>query len=144
MHPFPHQYRVEASSEVEGAVAIVSPGLPPLAAAPPTQFGGPGDQWSPETLLVAAAVTCLILTFRAMAQASKLSWVRLACDGDGTLDRAEGVTRFTALALHARLVLHAEADRERATRLLEKAERSCLVTNSLAFRPVLTCELAVG
>jgi peroxiredoxin-like protein len=144
MHPFPHRYEVESSSEADGPLALASPGVPQLAAAAPREFGGPGDQWSPETLLVGAAVTCFILTFRAIAQASKLSWLRLSCKGDGTLDRVDGVTRFTALALHARLALPADADRDRATRLLEKAERACLVSNSLAFRPALTCEVEVA
>jgi organic hydroperoxide reductase OsmC/OhrA len=58
-----------------------------------------GGQWSPETLLVAAAVDCFVLTFRAIAAASKLPWERLSCNGEGTLDRVDGVTRFTALAL---------------------------------------------
>lgn len=144
MQPFPHQYRVEGFSNCEGPVAFASPGLPPLSAAAPREFDGPGDEWSPETLLVAAAVTCFILTFRPIAQASKLGWVQLWCKGDGTLDRVEGVNRFTALALHAHLVLRPDADRDRATRLLEKAERSCLLTNSLAFRPTLTCAIEVA
>ncbi|MBX3023739.1 OsmC family protein [bacterium] len=143
MHPLPHQYRVQGSGGADGAIAVTGAGLPPLAAAAPPQFGGPGDQWSPETLLIGAVVTCFVLTFRAIAQASKLTWVRLTCDGDGTLDRIEGVTRFTAIALRAHLVLSAEAEREKAARLLEKAERACLVTNSLALRPVLACEIEV-
>jgi peroxiredoxin-like protein len=144
MHPFPHHYGVEAAGDVEGAITVSSGRLPPIAAAPPLPFGGPGDQWSPETFFVAAAVTCLVLTFRAIAQASKFTWVHLACSGEGTLDRVEGVSRFTALSLRARLVVHAEADREKAVRLLEKAERSCLITNSLALHPVLTCEIEVA
>jgi organic hydroperoxide reductase OsmC/OhrA len=101
-------------------------------------------QWSPETLLVAAAVDCFVLTFRAIAAASKLPWERLSCSGEGTLDRVDGVTRFTALALQARLTLPAGGDADKAKRLLEKAERACLVTNSLALQPTLTCDVDVG
>lgn len=53
---------------------------------------------SPETLLVGAAVTCFILTFRAMAQASKLTWLQLSCKRKA-LDRVDGVNRFTALPM---------------------------------------------
>ena len=49
--------------------------------------------------------------------------------------------RFTQLHLHARLVLPANGDVERAKRLLEKAEKACLVTNSLALAPTLTAEV---
>lgn len=143
MHPFPHRYEVEATGDAERAT-VSAPGLPPLSTAPPAQFGGPGDQWSPETLLVAAAVDCFILTFRAIAQASKLPWTRLSCSGEGVLDRVEGTTRFTGLALGARLTVPAGGDAEKAKRLLEKAERTCLITNSLALQRTLTCEVEVA
>ena len=143
MHPFPHRYEVEATGDPE-RVTVSAPGLPPLSTAPPKQFGGPGDQWSPETLLVAATVDCFILTFRAIAQASKLSWNRLSCSGEGVVDRVDGTTRFSGLALSARLTVPAGGDAEKAKRLLEKAERTCLVTSSLALQPTLTCEVEVA
>jgi organic hydroperoxide reductase OsmC/OhrA len=90
---------------------------------------------------VAAAADCFILTFRAIATASKLAWRHLDCDAEGVLDRADGVVRFTELHLCARLVLPAGGDTGRARRLLEKAETACLVTNSLALRPTLTAEV---
>jgi organic hydroperoxide reductase OsmC/OhrA len=142
MQAYPYRYDVHAAAEIEGSVLLRSEGLPTLATAPPPQYGGPGDQWSPETLLVAAAVDCFILTFRAVATASRLPWRRLGCDAEGILDRREGVVRFTELHLRARLVLPPGADAERAKRLLEKAEAACLVTNSLTLRPTLTTEVA--
>jgi len=144
MQAFPHRYDVHADAAPSGTVPLQSAALPPLATAPPAQFGGPGDHWSPETLLVAAVVDCFILTFRAIATASKLAWQSLACDAEGALDRADGVLRFTALQLRARLELPAGGDPERARRLLEKAERTCLVSNSLAFRPTLAAEVTVA
>ena len=142
MQPYPHRYDVHGAAETEGGVLINSDGLPTLTTAPPPQYGGPGSQWSPETLLVAAAVDFFILTFRAIATASKLPWRRLDCNAGGTLDRSNGVVRFTGLELRARLVLPADGDTDRARRLLEKAEAACLITNSLAFRPTLTAEVA--
>ena len=50
-----------------------------------------------------------------------------------TIDRSDGVIRFTGLELRARLVLPADGDTDRAKRLLEKAEAACLITNSLRF-----------
>jgi peroxiredoxin-like protein len=140
MHPFPHRYQVEATGDAE-RVALTSSGLPELSIAPPIEFDGPGDQWSPETLLVAAAVGCFVLTFRAIAQVSKLPWSRLSCSGEAMVDRSEGTTRFTGLAFAARLAVPAGVDRAKAQRLLEKAERTCIVTNSLAVQPTLTCQV---
>ena len=54
MEHLPHRYKVGASADTEGSVTISSDMLPSLTTAPPRQFGGPGNQWSPETLLVAA------------------------------------------------------------------------------------------
>jgi peroxiredoxin-like protein len=141
MQAYPHRYVVEATGETEGSVLVRSEGLSPLATAAPPQYGGPGGQWSPETLLVAAAADCFILTFRAIATMSKLPWQRLACEAEGVLDRRDGVVRFTELHLRARLALPPGGDVERARRLLEKAEAACLVTNSLALRPTLTAEV---
>lgn len=138
MQALPHEYAVEASAEATGSVALSAPGLPPLQTGPPAQFGGSGEEWSPETLLVAAAADCLVLTFRVIASASKVSWTGLRCSATGKLDRADGVTRFTQLALHADLKVPKETDTQKAQRLLEKAAKACLVTNSLALTPSLT------
>lgn len=77
MQAYPHRYHVHAAAETEGNVLLGSEGLPTLTTAAPPQYGGPGGQWSPETLLMAAAADCFILTFRAIATASKLAWGRL-------------------------------------------------------------------
>ena len=140
MQPFPHRYSVVAKADTHGDVALEGERLPSIPSAPPTEFGGPGDRWSPETLFVAAVADCFVLTFRAIAVASKLAWQSLSCDAEGVLDRADGVLRFTALHVRADLRLPAGGDAERGKRLLEKAERGCLITNSLAFRPTLTAE----
>lgn len=131
MKPLPHHYTVSAVAAPEGSVSLSAAGLPSLASAPPTEFDGPGDQWSPESLLMAAVVDCFVLTFRAIARASRFEWTRLDCHAEGTLDRAEGVTRFVRIALHASLAVPSEASPDTARRLLEKAEKTCLVTNSL-------------
>lgn len=141
MQAYPHRYDVQATADVEGSVLVRSERLPTLTTAPPSQYGGPGDQWSPETLFVAAAADCFVLTFRAIATASKLPWRRLGCDAEGVLDRRDGVVRFTELHLRTRLVLPPGVDAGRAKRLLEKAEAACLVTNSLALCPTLTAEV---
>jgi organic hydroperoxide reductase OsmC/OhrA len=144
MDAYPHRYKVQAAAKTEGSVALASKGLPVLSSAPPQQFGGPGDEWSPEMLLVAAAVDCLILTFRAIAGASKLPWLSLDCDAEGVLDRVEGVTRFTEIRTNARLVVPAGGDAERARHLLEKAEKTCLITCSLKAEPKLTTEVEIA
>jgi organic hydroperoxide reductase OsmC/OhrA len=132
MQNLPHRYAVEAFGSSEGPIAITSKGLETLSTDAPAQFGGPGDRWSPETLLVASVVNCFVLTFRAVARASSVDWIDLRCDGEGILDRVDRTFRFTGITLRAALAIPAGGDVARATKLLEKSERSCLITNSLA------------
>lgn len=131
MHPYPHHYFATASAEIEGKIALRGDDLPELPSMGPPEFGGPGGYWSPETLFVAAVADCFILTFRAIARNSKLHWEALRCEAEGILDRVENVTQFTEIQLRATLRVPAGVDEAKAMRLLEKAERGCLITNSL-------------
>ena len=143
MQEFPHRYSVAALATAEGNVSLESNRLPSLASAPPAEFGGPGDQWSPETLLVAAVADCFVLNFQAIARASKLSWISLRCDVEGILDRVERVSQFTEFRVHASLEVPAGTDVERAKRLMARAEQTCLITNSLKSASHLEAEVAV-
>ena len=143
MQEFPHRYSVAALANAEGNVALESSRLPSLASAPPVQFGGPGDQWSPETLLVAAVADCFVLNFQAIARASKLSWISLRCDVEGILDRVERVSQFTEFRIRASLEVPAGTNVEQAKRLMARAEQTCLITNSLKSASHLEAEVAV-
>ena len=131
MQPFPHHYSVTALASAEGEVQLESERLPVLASAPPSEFGGPGDRWSPESLCVGAVADCFVLTFRAIARASKLPWTSLRCNAEGTLDRIERVTQFTSFLLRATLQVPPGTDEARARQLLERAEQTCLISQSL-------------
>lgn len=144
MHAFPHHYAVSAAAQTEGTVAVSSPGLATLESAPPAEFGGPGDRWSPETFLVAAVADCFILSFRAIARASKLDWVSIRCDVDGVLDRPERAIGFTEFHLDVVLDVPAGTDEGKARRLMEKAEITCLITNSLRSDTHLSAEVRVA
>ena len=144
MHPFPHLYTVSASATASGAVTLESPGVAALASDAPAEFDGPGDKWSPETLLTAALVDCFVLSFRAVAGASRFEWSRLECRAEGKLERIERNTQFTAFVLHATLTLPPSADTERARKLLEKAEQLCLISNSLKAARHLAVQIVSG
>ena len=131
MQDFPHHYKVAATAADTGNVELSSAGLAAIASAPPAEFGGPGDQWSPESLLVAAVADCFVLSFRAIARASKLDWTSLSCNVIGTLDRVERKPQFTAFEVTAELVVPAGTDEAKTQRILQKSEDACLITNSL-------------
>ena len=137
MHPFPHRYHVQAKGGASGSVLVTTPDAPALDTQAPPEFDGPPGYWSPESLLVASVADCYILSFRAVARASKLEWTSLDVEVEGVLDRVEGVTRFIAFTVRPRLEI-VSAERETLARtVLDKAKRTCLVTNSLTA----ACEL---
>jgi organic hydroperoxide reductase OsmC/OhrA len=144
MQAFPHYYSVVASASTQGDVTLAADRLPAISSAPPTEFGGPGDRWSPETLFVAAVADCFVLTFRGIAGVSRFPWVSLECNVTGTVDRVDRVTEFTALDVRARLRVPAGSKEDQAQRLLVKAEETCLVTNTLKVQPhlesIVECE----
>ena len=131
MDPFPHRYRVRGSGRVTGDVDLTAERLTALRSASPAEFDGPGDLWSPETLLVAALADCYILSFRTVARASKLRWLSLDCEVTGTLDRVDRAILFTNFDLTAHLVVPDGVEHDRAQQALEKAERICLISSSL-------------
>ena len=140
---YPHKYLATANGGNEGDVVVSGEGLPDLETQSPPQFGGPEGGLSPETLLSAAVANCFILTFRAIARASKFEWATLECNVEGVLDRPERTTFFTAFNVHAVLHVPADAKLEMAQRLLEKAEHVCLITASLKSEIVLTTDIQV-
>ncbi|MCK7596681.1 OsmC family protein [Microbulbifer sp. CAU 1566] len=141
MQALPHHYHVTARATADGNVNLTAEGVAPLLSAPPVQFGGPGDQWSPEDLLTAAVADCFILTFRAIAKFNQLEWTSLECSATGTLDKDGRKTCFTAFEVNAKLEVPAGSDKEKAHQLLEKSEESCLVTNSLSAAVTLNAEV---
>jgi len=144
MQDYPHHYKVSASAAAEANVSVVGDSLEAIPCAAPAEFGGPGDKWSPETLLTAAVASCFILSFRAIARASKLSWTSLTCHVEGTLERRDGKTQFTEFVVRAALAVPQETNEERAHRLLEKAEENCLITNSLTGATHLEASVSKG
>lgn len=144
MQDLPHHYTVNAKATESGDVTLSAAGLADIASAPPAEFDGPGDRWSPESLLVAAVADCFVLTFRAIARASKLDYLDLDCEAMGQLDRVERNTKFTALSVKATLRVRDDADLEKAEKLLQKAEGNCLITNSMACPVTLECEVVAG
>lgn len=144
MQQLPHRYVVTATGPAAGELRVSSRDLPDLPVAAPAEFDGPGDRWSPETLLVAAVGSCLILTFRSIATASRFDWISLDCQVEATLDKAEDGRRFTRFDIQAELRLPEPGTEERARRLLEKAEGLCLITNSLRGERHLTVRIVAG
>ena len=137
-----YTYLVNGSSTTVRSGTLAAPELQTtIAFSAPPEFYGQAGQWTPEHLLVASVASCFISTFSGMADYSKLEFRSLALEVEGVIEKDEGGWRFTQVIVRPRLKIAREQDRERANRLLEKAEKACLVARSLACPVAL--ELAV-
>jgi organic hydroperoxide reductase OsmC/OhrA len=113
-------------------VAARVDGKPTIEITPPPVFRGTDPTvWSPEDFFVAAAASCLAVTFTGLAARAGLEYTRLAVDADGVCGmREDGRFGFTRLLL--RMTLQTDpAEEERARGLAEQAEATCLVSASL-------------
>ena len=132
MQEYPHIYKTSAEGQPKGIVKVKSPGLATIDTTPPPEFGGPEGQWSPETLMIASVTDCFIMTFRAIARASRLEWNDLECEAEGKLEKFNGIARFTFINLRATLSVPIGTRKAKANQLLHMAETNCMITNSMS------------
>jgi len=133
-----HEYRIKAFGaggrngvvQAEGILSSIS------FSAPPEFLGEPG-RWTPEHFLVAAVASCFVSTFSGIAEKSRFEFVSFRLEAEGMLGNEEGVWRFTEIRLRPVVAVLKEEDRDRAIRLLEKSEKSCLIARSLQCKVVL-------
>lgn len=118
----------------EGKQGIArAPGeVPDLAVASPPQFGGPGGLWTPEHLFLGSAAACWMTTFLAVAELSKLEVAAVTVGAEGFLEKGDDRKFSIArILLRPRVTVRREEDREKALRLIQKAEDACLVARSM-------------
>jgi peroxiredoxin-like protein len=126
-------------------LAAAPGGLPDLEIASPAEFGGPGGRWTPEHLFVGSASACWLTTFVAIAEISRLEVAAVDCDAEGILEKGDDRRyAITRIVLRPRVVVRREEDRDRALRLAQKAEESCLVSRSMRTVVELQPEVSVA
>jgi organic hydroperoxide reductase OsmC/OhrA len=113
-------------------VSAQAHGKTPIEITPPPEFRGTDPStWSPEDFFVAAAASCLAVTFAGFAERAGLPYASLRVNADGVAGRrADGRFGFTRLVMHLEVETD-PADRERAHELARKVENDCLVSASL-------------
>ncbi|MDQ5847167.1 MAG: OsmC family protein, partial [Acidobacteriota bacterium] len=91
----------------------------------------------------AAVNSCFMTTFLAIAENSKLEFVSFSTDAKGTLEKLEGQGFImTEVVLRPKLLVNHARDIERAGRILEKAEKNCLISNSIKSETRLDPEVS--
>lgn len=136
-----YQVAVEWNSDRKGT--MTSNVLPQKieVATPPEFANGIPNIWSPEHLLVAATNSCLMTTFLAIAENSKLEFTAFNSNAIGKLEMIDGKYMISEIELMPVLTIKDEATKDRAERILHKSEKACLISNSIKstiiFKPTI-------
>lgn len=140
-----HRYEVRAKSTRVRSGVVASDAIPqPIVFSAPPEFAGEPRVWTPEHFFVAALAACFVSTFSGMSDISKFHFVSLEVDAEGTLEKDAGGWKFTEIKLRPALKVSQEKDRERGIRLLEKAERTCLIARSITAKVTLEPTIRVS
>lgn len=123
------------TGEKKGAMTVA--GKPSVEVATPPEFKGHEGIWSPEDLYVAAVNSCIMTTFLAFAGRAGLAFERYESEAEGLLEFLDGRFVFTKIVVRPRVALRPGADPKQAEEILHKAEKNCLVSNSIRTEVVL-------
>lgn len=112
-------------------------------ATPPEFPKGIAGIWSPEHLFVAAVSSCLMTTFLAIAENSALEFTHFSCQATGKLEKVDGQFMMSEILLSPTVVIHGERYRDKAIRLVKKAEEACLITHSIKSKVTMEIRIEV-
>lgn len=123
----------------EGRKGFLSePTLPKIEIATPPDFPkGEPNIWSPEHLFVASVNVCLMTTFLAISENSKLNFISYKSDSTGKLEKVDGRFMISEIVLKPIIIVEDEKDIDRAERIIHKSENHCLISNSIKTKVIL-------
>lgn len=124
-----YQTTVKWTEQRKGIMSCA--GKPEVQVATPPEFKGHEGIWSPEDLFVASANICLMTTFLAVAERAGLAFSSYESTAEGRLELVEGKFQFTAITIKPLITVKSGDDAAKAKELIEKAERNCLISNSM-------------
>ncbi|CAN5873072.1 hypothetical protein BH11BAC7_BH11BAC7_16420 [soil metagenome] len=144
-----HYYNVNVNWNKDRKGVICSPELNRdrdnciEVATPPEFTKGIAGIWSPEHLFTAAVNSCLMTTFLAIAENSKLSFSQFNCKAKGKLEQVDGKFLVTEIILEPTVTIEDENDRAKAERVLLKSEAACLISNSIKSKVIMNSTILI-
>ncbi|WLR48850.1 OsmC family protein [Halobacillus litoralis] len=100
----------------------------------PKEMDGPDVGTNPDEMLLGAAATCYIISLAAMIERAELPLKEMDMQSEGIVDVTDGVFTYQKIIHKPRVVLRAEADEKdlsKLNRLIEKAEKSCMISKAI-------------
>jgi organic hydroperoxide reductase OsmC/OhrA len=116
---------------------LTATGKPPVEVGTPPEFKGHEGIWSPEDLYVASVNVCILSTFLAYAGRAGIAFEKYESEAEGLLEFMDDQYVFTKIVVRPRIVLRPGEDQAKAEEILHKAERNCLISNSIRSEVVL-------
>ncbi len=140
-----HYYNVDIEWKNDRKGKMTSPEITQsIEIATPPQFPkGIEGIWSPEHLFTAAVSSCLMTTFLAIAENSKLEFSGFECKSKGKLEQREGTFLMTEVILEPIVTIKNESEREKAEKVLQKSETNCLISNSVNSKITMIPQIKV-
>ena len=140
-----YTYEVNLSWNEDRKGTVSSPVLSQSieVATPPEFPKGIEGVWSPEHLFVAAVNACLMTTFLAIAENSKLEFIEFHSSAIGILDKVEGKFMMTEIYLRPTLTIQNPEQEEKALKVLNMSEKACLISNSIKAKVILEPTIVV-
>ena len=118
-----HYYHVDVNWQMDRKGKLCSPELSKengscIEVATPPEFpkGMPGI-WSPEHLFTAAVSSCLMTTFLAIAENSKLNFSSFSCQAKGKLEQKDGKFMMSEVILEPTVTIVDEKDEAKTLRI---------------------------
>lgn len=144
-----HEFEAElvwekgAEGERRGNHAVRFEGRPDLEVSAAPQYNGDPSCLNPEELFLSSLVSCQMLTYLAMAQHGGIDVLAYEDHATATLAIADRRMRITQVTLRPRIRLAADADPDKARRLVDRAHQGCFIANSVGCEVVIEPDVAV-
>jgi organic hydroperoxide reductase OsmC/OhrA len=106
-------------------------------------FKGDARLLNPELLVVAAASSCQLLEFLALAAKARIDVLEYGDEAEGTMDESDEPARIQRIVLRPRIVVAAGPSEDRVRRLVHLAHDHCYVANSLRTEIEIEAEIEV-
>ncbi|WP_106495968.1 OsmC family protein [Lentibacillus sp. Marseille-P4043] len=101
----------------------------------PPEMDGPGIGTNPDEMLLGAAATCYIITLAAMIERANLPLQEMALESEGIVDVTNGVFTYKKIIHKPTVSLKSDATQDeynKLKKLVEKAEKSCMISRAIA------------
>ena len=143
MESLPHHYSVVVNAKPDNHLQVSADHLPTLDVDAPSQFGGRAINGRRRSYYWPRRRIALFYHFERLPLSRSWNGEAIRCTTDGVLDKVERTMQFTEIVTKVALTIDSEASRQKAETLLAKAEKICIVSNSLTAQKRLEIELIV-